>query len=172
MVLKNLKKQIIFNKGFSLAEVIIAIFVLTIGVVGGINLLTRSLSIASLSRAQIIATSLAQEGLEIVRNIRDTNWIEERHTPGTSWIEGLNCSSGCRVQYNKDYLLALGSNPVLKIGPNGFYQYDDGSSTIFRRKITIEQINDYEVKVIAEVTWTEKGQSHKIEAETRLFNWK
>lgn len=156
------------KKGFSLLEVIIAIFVIIIGIVGAMNLLNYSISSAVIGKSQIIASNLAQEGIEIVRNIRDSNWLK-----GAVWTTGLDgCSSGCRAQYNKGSLLLLFDNPALRIDENGFYQYDSGPDALFHRKITISSISVDEIKVVSEVTWYERGRSHIINAEDRLYDWK
>jgi type II secretory pathway pseudopilin PulG len=160
--------------GFSLLEVIIAIFVITIGIIGVANLISYSISSVAVAKSQIIATELAQEGLEIVRNIRDSNWLAD-----ITWNSGLDtCAGGCRVQYNSVGLLALGGNPVLNINSNGFYLYDvTKPETLFRRKITITDnpdgdINTPDIKVVSEITWSQRGRSFNVNAEDRLYNWK
>jgi len=165
------------NKGFSLAEVIIAIFVTIIGIIGAMSLITYSISNVAIGKSQIIAASLAQEGMEVVRNIRDTNWIE-----GEDWDDGLingsvDCSSGCRVQYDSLSLMSLSGNPVLQIDSNGFYQYSTGTNTRFSREIIIiddpdDDSDTEDIKVISKVTWKERDRDYEIKAENRLYDWK
>ncbi len=157
------------KKGFTLIEVIIAIFIIIIGITGAVNLISHNISSIIVSRSQVIAVNLAQEGLEIVRAIRDTNWLED-----ADWNVGLDtCSAGCRIQYNSIGLLTLDSNPVLNIDSNGLYLYDiTKPETLFRRKITITTISATEIKVVSEVTWSERGRSFVISAEERLYDWK
>ena len=156
------------QKAFSLLEVIIAVFVVTIGIIGAVNLANNSISAVALSKSQLIATNLAQEGLEIVRNMRDSNWLKD-----IDWNTGLDsCSNGCRVQYDNLGLLLLSDNPILKINPNDFYQYDSGTDSHFHRKISINNISDDQLKIVSEVVWNEHGRSHTVSAETRLYNWK
>ncbi len=165
-------RHLINQKAFSLLEVIIAIFVITTGIVGAMNLINYSISSVAVSKSQIIAASLSQEGLEVVRNIRDTNWTEQFINPGLLWNDGL-ANGDYRIQYNSDSLLLLGANPVLNINSNGFYLYDITKPvTLFRRKITITNISANEIKVVSEITWTERGHSFSVSAEERLFNWK
>ena len=81
------------KKGFTLLEVITAIFILTVGVGGALSLMNQTLSTASIIEQRLIASYLAQEGIEIVRNIRDTNWLQSRDPNKSSpWYDGL-CTS-------------------------------------------------------------------------------
>lgn len=59
------------RKGFSIGEVVIAIFVLLVGITATLTLIVRSISSSIDSRDSIVASELAQEGIELVRNVRD-----------------------------------------------------------------------------------------------------
>lgn len=159
------------KKGFSLLEVIIAIFIVTVGITGAVNLMSYSIASVAVGKSKIIASHLSQEGLEIVRNIRDSNWLRQRVNSSLNWNDGLRAGDW-RVQYNSVSLMPLTDNPVLKINNSGFYQYDSGSDTPFRRKITITDISTDEIKVVSEVSWNQRGRSFSVSAEVRLFNWK
>lgn len=161
--MKNLIRN---KKAFSLLEVLIAIFLITIGITGAVSLVNYSISSVAIAKSQIIAASLAQEGVEIIRNIRDSNWLQD-----LAWDNGLG-DGEFRVQYDSSSLLALDGNSVLKIDSNGFYQYDSGNDTLFRRKITITTTGVSEMEVISEVTWNERGRSLSASAETKLYDWK
>lgn len=149
-------------------EVIIAVAVIATALVSLITLITFSVSGIRPGNSKIIATNLAQEGIEIVRNIRDSNWLADKRTSDT-WSDGLD-SGQWRVQYNQLGLLSFSSVP-LKIDGNGFYQYDSGSNTPFYRKIIIEQIGNNQIKTTSEVTWLEKGKNQAIRIEDKLYNW-
>ena len=73
------------NKGLTLIELVIAIFVISIGVVGTFGVLQKIVVSTSLSSSKLVAAYLAQEGIEIVRNIRDTNWVE-----GEAWDNDIS----------------------------------------------------------------------------------
>jgi prepilin-type N-terminal cleavage/methylation domain-containing protein len=154
--------------GFTLMEVIVAVAVITTAIVGAMALVSFSVSSISLNKSKITATNLAQEGLEIVRNIRDSNWLADKKTPDT-WQDGLGAGN-YRAQYNQLGLLSFSSTP-LKINSNGFYQYSSGTNTSFYRKIIISHISDSQIKVVSEVTWQEKSRSQVVAVEDRLYNW-
>lgn len=60
--------------GFSIAEVLIASAVITVGILATLNLLYSSRNTERGNRDFIVAAQLAQEGVEIVRNVRDNNF--------------------------------------------------------------------------------------------------
>lgn len=77
------------QEGQTLLEVLIAIGVIIVGMVGTITLVITSTKAGATSRNEIIATNLAREGLEIARSIRDNNWLAiEANTPGVTWDQG------------------------------------------------------------------------------------
>lgn len=167
------------NKGFSLMEVIIAVAVIITALIAAMTLISFSVSAITSSKSKITATNLAQEGLEIVRNIRDSNWVgpdyKMRYDGGSEdWRNGLGLGDPdpkqYLVQYNQPGLLDWSSTP-LQIDSSGFYQYDSGTNTPFYRKIIIEYIGNNQIKVTAEITWQEKGRSQIIQVEDRLYNW-
>ena len=64
------------NSGQTLIETIVAIAILTTGIIGGLALAIQSLSSSERSSNEIIATNLAREGAEVVRQVRDSNWLD------------------------------------------------------------------------------------------------
>jgi prepilin-type N-terminal cleavage/methylation domain-containing protein len=155
------------NKGFTLLEVIIAITILTTAIGGSFALIQQNLVSASMNQMTLTGYYLAQEGLEIVKNIRDNNWLAE------GWNEGLE-EGIWQVDYNSTIPVAY-QNQYLKIDSNGFYGYSSGSPTNFKRKITIGNIMSEEtvmgLEVTALVEWEERGRTHKAEVTEYLYNW-
>ena len=69
-------KRTIKNKsGFTLTEVMIGIMILTVAIVSATNLLVGLIRSNQNNLTTLQAYYLAQEGIEAVRNIRDTNWL-------------------------------------------------------------------------------------------------
>src|SRR3989344_1993690 len=135
--------------GFSIIEVIVALAIFAMAGIAVWTLAANSLKTARLGRQELIAANLAQEGIEIVRNMRDSNWLRTdvgsrdndngtncAPAPPVSWRDRL-CDGNYRAQYDNPNLLALGSNPLLQIAGTGFYQYASGTATSFRRRIQI-----------------------------------
>lgn len=76
------------NRGFTILELLAAIVVVSIGVLGAYSVAQKIFANTFVSANRLTAAYLAQEGVEIVRNTRDTNWIE-----GVDWKDGM-ASSG------------------------------------------------------------------------------
>ena len=158
----------IFKKaqGFTLLEVIIAIFVITVGTMGILVVSQDSMRIISISSSRLTAAYLAKEGMEIVRNIRDNNWLR-----GAVWNTGL--SSGVyEAQHDSPSLTPWGGSlEFLNIDTAGFYSYATSTQTKFKRKIITTSTVDV-IEVGVEVIWTERGRSYEFLVEEKLYNWR
>lgn len=165
------------RRGFTLIEVIISIAVILTAIVGLIGLSSFSVSSLETAKSKVIAVNLAQEGIEIIRNMRDSNWLiyrtqmEQGPEYSYLWLTGLGPGT-YRVQYDSASLTANPDNPPLYKNSYGFYQYSPtgGTLTPFRRTITLQNIGD-EIRVTSQVTWSEKGKSNTITVEDHLYNW-
>jgi Tfp pilus assembly protein PilV len=67
----NFSKQ----HGQTLIETLVACFILVMGIAAAIGLATYSLRATNTIKQQTIGMGLAREGLEVVKNMRDTNWL-------------------------------------------------------------------------------------------------
>lgn len=63
------------HAGLSLIGVLVAVFILVGGAVVGAQLMARTEHTVGIARERFVATSLAQEGLELVQAVRDSNWF-------------------------------------------------------------------------------------------------
>ena len=77
-------KQFKGCSGQSIVEAIIATSIVATAVASALTLTTASLNAQKDNEGWMIATNLAREGVEVVRNIRDSNWLA-----GLDWDEGL-----------------------------------------------------------------------------------
>jgi prepilin-type N-terminal cleavage/methylation domain-containing protein len=182
----SLKNQ----KGFTIIEIIIAIFILSVSIIGVYSAFSAMKVLTSGSTDKLMASYLAQEGVEIVINIRDQNWINMSIIPNVNWDDGLaentDCTHGCEVDYQTT---GTALNPLrpwtsdgnyLRIDSSGFYGYStiNSTPTKFKRKITITTLNDHVLKVISEVFWDVKPNilnplrtQESVKIEEVLYNW-
>lgn len=83
--------------GVTILEVVVAIFVIMTGLISALALIFSSILGARFSKNEFIAANLGREAIEVVRQIRDSNWLE---------IEAGVLDSG---EWDKDLYKADGS---------------------------------------------------------------
>jgi len=153
------------KQGFTLLEVLISLTIITVGVVGVFALVQQTISLLSVSEQRLTASYLTQEGMEIVRNLRDTNVVN-----GQAWNLGLTgCGTGCEADYLSSSLTAWSSRYLLDNGT--FYNYSSGNPTLYQRKIIIDSSVSNVLRITIEVSWQEKTRSHSIKAREDIYNW-
>jgi len=165
------------NRGFTLLELLITILVIIIGIVGVYMISAQIISYSNLAAFKLTASYFGQEGIEIVKNMRETNFIRDYKSPSSDieWDQGLTvCENGCEADYNADYK----DNPpssyegkYLNIQSNGFYGYDSGTPTKFKRKITITKVEPIIMRVVVTVDWQEKSKPYSIVVQEDLYKW-
>lgn len=173
MISKFKKKYLKKNDGFSLMEVMVAIAVLLVGIVGLISLLNFIVVSGRVSADRLIAINLAQEGLEVVHNSRD------RSADWASWISDGNYDAELGLLSpapGAPYVWILKKNPsTYKLNydsSTGFYGYTMGTVSNFSRKIIISTLSSTEKKITTQVTWSEHGRAHTLSIEGRLRDWR
>jgi prepilin-type N-terminal cleavage/methylation domain-containing protein len=165
---KDEKNGMSYRKGFTLLETMFAILIVSIGILGINNGMNFAIKNTRLARENFAGTYLAQEGVEIVKNIRDNNWVNDRQ-----WDNGLtSCGSGCHADYATTTLSA-GAGNAFKLDANGFYNYSSGTTTIYSRKITIVPVDlnsdsmNEELDITVDVFWNNITTTVK----ENIYNW-
>ncbi len=161
--------------GFSIAEVVLSGFLLTTGIVSVMSLYTVSHRSSFDTRNMITAAELAQEGVEIARNIRDNNTAYR----ADNWETGDNCRGSivgncdpfryfptgtnlnCNVSYNSSGATAFDcSSPQIAVTTNasGFFHNGAGAVTRFYRQIKIDHTGGSDTaRIQSFVTWKDPG---------------
>ena len=106
-MIKFLKQKNNFYKGFTLIETLVALSIFTTSVLAMVLILASSLEDTNYSKNKIIASYLAQEGIEYVRNMRDTYVLYEGanpETPGWNAFVGKvsNCIGGASCYFKPE----------------------------------------------------------------------
>ncbi|MFA6551120.1 MAG: hypothetical protein WCV41_01155 [Patescibacteria group bacterium] len=166
------------DKGFGILEVVIATGIITVGMVAVISFITQSYYVSQVNKNKFIATMLAQEGIELTRNVRDSNWVG-----GLAWNQNIVGDGTYRIDVNSSGAINIinvsGIDDALsrlKID-SGLYQHSLGTDTIFYRLITTA--NDAAscpaancLQVTSEVKWSERGLAKNYAITVELYNWK
>ncbi|MEK7097409.1 MAG: type II secretion system protein [Patescibacteria group bacterium] len=162
-------KKINRQSGFTLLEVIVVIFIVSLGLLGVLSLTTQNIRVQYINKNNLIASQLAQEGLELARNIRDTNWL----IPGNDWNQGL-ADGTYKIDYVNGIQPAIGLDDAkLYINGSGLYQHTPLSDTNFSRLITVTNSASIASSTIrCEVQWKERNNTYKYIAETELYDWR
>ena len=185
------------NDGFTLVESLVAIAVFTVGISAAIFVIQQSFTVGSRVKNKIIAAYLAQEGIEVIRNIRDRNWMQGKvydvgdvaancFNESSCWTNGINDSdgngnftkTGC-AQYDSASLaspcalgprLSFNGNYYISVGSGVSYQFSRDITTEFIPLDTIPDPDEPEhLKVTSTVTC---GTDCSVSLEEYLYNWK
>ena len=164
------------KNGFSLIEALIAIAILIVGILSAFLLLIRTTATLPSMQARLTAVNLAQEGIEEVRALRDTDFLND--TKGfKSFLNGHSCgTTGCHIAANNEngsIELFDGQGEPLKLNESThLYTYNSNDpDSIFSRSISIDSTSTYFINVTVDVTYTIKGKTQTVEATDRLYNW-
>ena len=161
------------SNGFTLIEVTAVIFIISIGLVGVLSLVLQNIKAGYINKNTLIASQLAQEGLELVRNLRDENWL----TAGSDWKESIVADGTYAIDYTGRGSINDGVNSIsdaaaiLKINTDGFYNHSGGTAGNFSRLISVADFVDF-ITVSSVARWEDKGNYYNYKAETVLYNWK
>ncbi len=147
------------QKGITLIETIVAVFVVAIGLVSGLSLAVMSTSRTTLVKEKLVALYLAQEGLELVRNVRDS--------------AGLAGDDDYSIDNYGDYIARFESSTSeeLWLDQAGFYRQpnDYGDSTPATQTIYIRECSQSgSDSVECKVTWA-GGQSVTLKEELPMW---
>ncbi len=171
-MLKMFKKIINNKSAFSLIEIMAVLLIVSLGIIGVANLATQSIQAQTINRGSIVAYQLAQEGLEIVRQVRDTNWLQ-----GNDWKTGLGSGTYC-LDYKSPVLRPVASlNDCKLYFDNNKWYYApqiEGVGMIFTgfRRVVVINAATSSATVTALVSWDDRNKVFHYEVETELYDWR
>jgi Tfp pilus assembly protein PilV len=161
------KGNSVVRKGFLLPDVMIAVFVVAGALVAILSVMAPTIKAEFFKRDQMIATGLAQEGIEVMRNIRDNNWKGN-----------INAFDG-NFPVPGDYCINYDDSPtVAGCSSNNGYLTQDIATGIYRSNSTGKFKRTVEVSVsgtsrdiTSTVTWGTAPSVHEITLTDTLTNW-
>lgn len=174
---KNFKSK---SRAFTLVEALIAITILITGILSGFVLVTRALYNVAVIKDRLTASFLAQEGIELTRQIRDSNFLRILGKESVDWRNGLGDGTYIieskvdseesiglvSIQPEESRFLLYDDDDDLKI-----YNYSTGEPTTFNRKIKITAISDDEIRVESIMKWKTRNIDFDLTVEDHLYNW-
>lgn len=167
-------------RAFTLVEVVLAIALLSLVLTMVAGFVITGIRVNTANVHQLQATYLAEEGLEMVRNIRDSNWWQNvawntTLAPGTYVVGFYDFGT-------PSWQLTAITDPDLES-----YLYEDtvngvavlthdpvGTQSAFRRFIEITDVDSTDgiIDVSSTVEWNERGTERKMVLSTSLTDWK
>ncbi len=145
----NMKKN---KKGFSMIEVIVVIFIFTVGIITIYGFIFFPLRYANRAKYRITAYYLAQEGIEIIGNIKDNNFAQN-----IGWLEDIPMDSCFAIDYLRNQRNC--DNSRIYYSDNHGYSYEGSQQTIFFRRIETKVTSDADgeiFRVRSIVNWNEE----------------
>jgi prepilin-type N-terminal cleavage/methylation domain-containing protein len=194
--MKNKLKQ--KNKGFTLIETLVAISIFSISILGILSILASGIMDTTYAKDKIVAGYLAQEGIEYIRNMRDTYVLYDGTSPQNGWnsfnnkLTSASCqTTGCyfdnsTLNYSIPSSQAMtglnviscnnGTCPTLLYDYSlGTYNYNTPSvntvSSPFIRQIKTQKISNDETEVFSTVSWQQGSGVQSITFSENLYNW-
>ncbi len=191
----NIEKNIFnYKKGFTIIEALVAIFILTISVTALLGVVSQSVFNSNYAKNKAIAVGLAQEGVELVKNIQDTTLLNgdysnsqfeivfgDMNNPlylcmfqtGFCTIDPISLTISSCPNQDPDQPC-----PPLNLSDLGRYNYSQSNPTNnpvspFTRIIEVEKtgVGGKSGKVTVTVFWKQGSVTKSVVYETELFIW-
>ena len=184
--------KITSNKGFTLMELLITIAVIGLGVSATLIALQQGIGTIDYAKSRLTAIFLAQEGIEVIQNIRDTNFLENHYSSPTDWNENLGTGIvGTTEDFQVQYSDPQSVNPsliqpvcspncnatsssldFLKKQDKDFYNYSAGTLTKYKRKVNVTQIDSEQIEVKSTVYWRKRqGGFGQVDVVQKMYKW-
>ena len=169
------RKIIKSESGFSMIETIVAIGVILTGLISVMALLSQGFRSVRVASDRLVASNLTQEAIEVVINIRDTNWIADQ-----GWLTNIPFTTTGIVNYNStDVNIVAPSSFCINLVGGVYIHGAPPCNTLFERHVEIIDRNedidgnsvDY-IEVRAIVEWTQGSITRTVTAVDHLYDWR
>lgn len=166
----------------TLVEAIVAIAVLLTVSTAAITVVSGSMKVKRIAQDNSLATVLSAEGIELVRQIRDSNRIKYEKTGSGNWtdnipadcLNGNDCTIDPTANHQNRMIVCNNICSPLKFNndnSNQGYQYSHGVNSDFTRIINLN-INGDIMQVTSTVSWIDQsGNDWEIVVRENLFDW-
>jgi len=175
--ISNLKKAV---QGFTLIETLVAVLLLATAITGPLTIAAKGLSAALIARDQMVAFYLAQDAVEYVRFVRDSNKLAD--DPWLTNLAACTGTDGCTIDTQQGLVTPCSGACAL------INKYDDGSGQVyftyalgtptpqqFRRTVVLAPPSTGEVTetvLTVMVSWrAQSGVTRTISVRENLLDW-
>ncbi|MFA6397727.1 MAG: hypothetical protein WDK96_02680 [Candidatus Paceibacterota bacterium] len=173
-----------FGAGFTIIEALVSLTIFSFSIMGLLTITASGVTNTNYAKNRMQASYLAQEGIELVRTVRDTAIVN-----GQPWSDELYptpCTvldSSCKIAIDYNYDGVTGGKVVSCDLGNGCgpLNYDSqyiygftGTPSLYTRTITLEKVDgdNLEIKVTSEVTWLQGFfGTRTVSLTENLFDW-
>ena len=175
------------NRGFTLIEALFAILIFSAALVSLLAISSKGIAATEQVKNETTAYYLAQEGLEVARNGRDTSFVQMAHgATGLAWTDSFaktpsdctNPVTPCYVDYQGGLsvpILVQGSGPasydVFQTASNQFSNQGVTPSGFSRTVEVLPTASPDEYTALSKVAWTSKGVTRSVSLRTLLKRW-
>lgn len=135
------------KKGFTLIEILVVVFVLGVGLIGALSFFNINLNNQFEAKNELIAASLAQEGADLVRNIRDYNLLNSK-------AFDFNLAGCTAIDFGSlsNHQCSGAGSAVCMDANSRYYQCASGN-TNFARSISVGNLVNGSRTVTCTVSW-------------------
>lgn len=165
--------------GFTLVETLVAISIFTVSIMGLMSVLSDGIADTNYAKKKVVAEYLAQEGIEYIRNMRDTYVLYTTFNKWADFKEKMDpCVSNNECGFDNSvfppdvFACSTNKEGCKLYVDNGNYNTNlVGSDSGFVRKIRISTVNTDELRIFSTVSWDQGSGEHSVVFSEDLFNW-
>lgn len=176
--------------GFTIIETLVSLAIFASSILGLIVITSQGAADTNYAKNKLVASYLAQEGIEMVRNMRDSSSLA-----GNSWQ--ATWQDNAAYQLSSCYATGAGSGcdidpSTLAIAPcstasqsgcaplrydlsTGMYRLNASNPSVpespFSRLITVRDISPNEVAITSTIYWMQGATPRNVSVNEDLFDW-
>lgn len=170
------------KSGFTILETLVALSIFTTSILGIIVVSGKGISDLTVSKERLTGIYLAQEGVELGRNLRDNSFFNLNTDSWQQFMTDTNACSGANKDVNGCDIQQTGAVVACSVSPGCPLSYNSTSgkfisisagtpSSGFYRKIVLIPDPDSQIEhitIVSTVTW---GRG-SITLISEVYNWK